>query len=154
MTHVMKRTRDSSRSGRRRFCRGLSTLDLLVALTLLVAAMSVVTPLLVRYGRVVSSHRHYRLALDELSNQLERLRAMPAHDVPSAIERLTLSSFTEERLPGAELKGQLRPEAGGSRVKLSLSWNEGERHRAPVSLAAWVFPAAPAENVSTGGGLQ
>lgn len=150
----MKPTQASSHSGRLRFCRGLSTLDLLVALTLLVTAMSVVTPLLVRYGRVMSSHRHYRLALDELSNQLERLRALPVRDVPSAIERLTLSSFIKERLPGAELKGQLRPETGGSRVKLSLSWNEGERYSAPVSLAAWVFPAAPAEKASTGGGLQ
>jgi hypothetical protein len=118
----------------------------MVALTLLVATMSVATPLLVRYGRVVASHRLYRLALDELSNQLERLRALPVEDLPGAIERLAPSSFIKERLPGAELKGRLQPEEEGVQVTLVLSWNEGQRHRAPLSLAAWVFPTVSVEN--------
>jgi hypothetical protein len=129
--------------GRRTWLRrGTSNLDLLVALSLLVTVMSVSSPLVVRHGRLLSSHRNYRLALDELSNQLDRLRAMPIAELAREIERLAPSSFVVERLPGARLTGQLRPEELGTQITLSLSWNDAERHGAPVTLATWVFPDA------------
>jgi hypothetical protein len=124
--------------------RGIGSLDLFVAFTLLVAAMSVATPLVVRHGRVLKSQRNYRLALDELSNQLDRLSALPIEELPGAIERLAPSRFLAERLPGAKLGGELQPADTATRVTLRLSWNEGQRHSAPVALTAWVFPATPA----------
>jgi hypothetical protein len=127
-------------AGRPRRCRGTSGFDLLVALGLLVTVMSVATPLVVRHGRLLTSHRNYRLALDELSNQLDRLRAMPVNELPDEMERLTPSGFVKERLPGAKLDGKLRPEESGTHITLRLSWNDAERHRAPMTVAAWIFP--------------
>jgi hypothetical protein len=116
---------------------------LLVALTLLVAAIGVASPLVVRHGRLLKSHRHYRLALDELTNQLDRLTALPSDELPRAVEQLSPSEFIVERLPGAQLGGELQPIETGTRVTLELSWNEMAGHRAPVTLSAWVFPQPP-----------
>jgi hypothetical protein len=115
---------------------------LLVALTLLVAAIGVASPLVVRHGRLLKSHRHYRLALDELTNQLDRLTALPTDELPRAVEQLSESEFIVERLPGAKLGGELQPVESGTRVTLKLSWNEMAGRRAPATLTAWVFPLA------------
>ncbi len=119
--------------------RGFSMLDLMVALTLLVAATSVVVPLVVRHGQVLQSQRHYRLALDELSNQLDRLAALPPDELPSAVRQLAPSPFIAERLPGAKLTGELAPVDGGVRVTLDITWDDVGRRKQPVTLAAWVF---------------
>lgn len=128
----------------RRRCRsGTSSLDLLVSFTLLVTVISVSSPLIVRHGRLLKSHRDYRIALDELSNQLDRITALPADDLPNAIRQISPSTFLTERLPGAKLAGDLQPTEFGPRVTLTLSWNEPDRTSAPVSLAGWVAASAP-----------
>jgi hypothetical protein len=121
--------------------RGIGTMDLLVSFTLLVTAMSVATPLVVRHGRLLKSQRNYRVALDELSNQMDRLTALPLSELPQAVRQLAPSTFIAERLPSPKLSGELQPTEFGMRVTLKLSWNETERLRAPVSLAGWVFPS-------------
>jgi len=142
---TIKSNRKSETSSARRSLNrwGTSSLDLLVSFTLLVSVLTVATPLVVRHGRLLKSHRDYRLALDELSNQLDRLTTLPTDELPQAIKQLSLSTFLTERLPGAELRGELQPAEFGMRVTLKLSWNETQRHSAPVSLAAWVIPATP-----------
>jgi hypothetical protein len=126
-----------------RFRRGTGTLDLLVSFTLLVTVISVATPLVVRHGRLLRSQRDYRLALDELSNQMDRLTALPLDELPQAVKQLSPSQFVSERLPGTRLSGELQPDESGARITLSLSWNETERFRAPVALAGWVFASQP-----------
>jgi hypothetical protein len=134
--------------------RGTGTMDLLVSFTLLLTAISVVSPLVVRHGRMLKSQRNYRLALDELSNQMDRLTMLPIESLPQAIKQLSPSVFLSKRLPGSQLSGELQSTELGTRVTLKLSWNETERARAPVSLAAWVFrtPAqsakSPAERIT------
>jgi hypothetical protein len=125
--------------------RGTGTLDLLVAFTLLVAAISVATPLVVRHGRLLKSHRNYRLALDELSNHLDRLQTLPIGELPQAVKQISLSSFVAERLPEAQLSGDVQRLNDAARITLKLSWSEVDRDRAPVTLVAWVFsaPARP-----------
>jgi hypothetical protein len=123
--------------------RGTGSLDLLVSFTLLVTAISVATPLVVRHGRLLRSQRDYRLALDELSNQIDRLTALPLDELTQAVKQLSPSPFVTERLAGARLSGELQPAESGTRITLALSWNETERVRAPVTLAAWVFAPPP-----------
>jgi hypothetical protein len=119
---------------------GTSTLDALVAFTLLVTTLSVATPLVVRHSRLLKSQRDYRLALDELSNQMERLVATSASDLPAAIQQLAPSEFLIDRIPSAQISGELQKVDGGMRVVLQLTWNELAGRRTPVSLAGWVFP--------------
>jgi hypothetical protein len=119
--------------------RGTGTFDLLVSFTLLATVMSVATPLVVRHGQILKSHRNYRLALDELSNQMDHLTALSVDDLREAVKGLTPSKFVAARLPGAQLTGELDAAQFGTRITLKLSWDETERRSAPVSLAAWVF---------------
>jgi hypothetical protein len=123
-----------------------------VAFTLLTTTLSVATPLVVRHGRLLQSQRNYRLALDELSNQLERLTALPHADLQQAMAELAPSAFVAERLPGAKLSGALEDAEIGQRLTLRLSWNETDRVKAPVSLAAWVFPEPQQPDGESAGG--
>src|ERR1041385_154336 len=107
--------------------RGTGSLDLLVSFTLLMTAMSVATPLIVRHERMVKSHRNYRLALDELSNQMDRLTALQSDKLSQAVKQISPSSFISERLPGARLSGELQHADFGTRVKLTIFWSETER---------------------------
>jgi hypothetical protein len=124
----------------RRHRAGISTLDTLVAFTLLVTTLSVATPLVVRHGRLLKSQRDYRLALDELSNQMDRLIAMPAGELPAAVQQLAPSDFLTERIPSAQLTGETNQANTGMRVILRISWNEMSGSRMPVTLAGWVSP--------------
>ena len=122
--------------------RGASTLEAVVAFTLLSTILAVVTPLVVSHGRLLASHRDYQLALEELSNQADRLAALPAAELPKAIEELVPSPLATAKLPGAKLQGELAPDDFGQRLSLSLSWEGAQGRTAPLRIAAWVFPSA------------
>jgi hypothetical protein len=123
---------------RRSTAAGTTSLEIVVALTLLCGLLSFSTSLLVTHGRLLTAQRHYRLALDEVSNQLERLAALPDDELASALDKLVPSAFAAARLPGAELSGRLDAIDRGRRLTLRLSWDEAERRKAPVALAAWL----------------
>jgi hypothetical protein len=134
----------------RRPTNGMSALEVIVAFTLLSSVLAFATPLVVRHGRLLTAQRDYRLALDELSNQLERLSALPAAELPAAVAQLAPSEFAAARLHGAELKGELSPADVGQRLTLRLSWDEPQRRAAPVTLAAWIIPdGQPSSNPPT-----
>jgi hypothetical protein len=138
-------------AARRRLRRGFSMLDLFVSFTLLVTLMSVATPLIVRHDRLLKSQRNYRLALDELSNQMESLTQLTAGQLPQAVKQVTPSAFVKERLSGVGITGEAEPAEVGSRVTLRLTWNEPGRRNAPVTLAAWVVPTPPQPGSESGG---
>ena len=121
--------------------RGTSSLEVLVAFTLLSSVLSLSLPLVVRHGRLLKDQRSYRIALDELSNQLDRLTALPETELLATLEQLAPSKFAETRLPSAELVGEFEPAEVGRRVTLRLSWNGPQRRR--VSMAAWIIPQPP-----------
>ena len=131
----------------RRRRRGLSSVEAVVAFALLASVTTVSAQLFVAHGRLLKSQRNYRLALDELSNQLERLVALPPAELSSAVDQLAVSPSALERLPGAQIHGEVAESALGRRVTLEIWWDEPNRQEAPVRLTAW---AAPVENVSQG----
>jgi type II secretory pathway pseudopilin PulG len=122
--------------------RGSMLIELLVAFTLLTALLGAALPLIVRHQQLLASARTYRLALDELSNQLETLSALDAEQLPAALESLALSPFAAERLPDAELDAVLDASGEQPRVALSLTWDEPGRRDKPLTLVAWLDPPA------------
>lgn len=123
---------------------GAGTLDVLVAFTLLTTTLAVATPLVVRHGRLLKSQRDYRFALDELSNQMERLTTLPADKLPTALERLAPSPLLAKRLAAAKLVGDLQPAENGTRLVLTLVWGNAPNTGPLVSMAGWVFrPTRP-----------
>ena len=111
---------------------------MIVALTLLASVLALSTPLIVAHGRLLKSQRNYRLALDELSNQLERLSTLPEEELTGALKKLTPSPLAAERLPGATLRGELVDSAMGRRLTLETWWDEPNRQAAPLRLTAWI----------------
>jgi hypothetical protein len=126
----------------RRCRRATSTLEVIVALTLLLSVLSLSLSLIVRHGRLLIAQRHYRQALDELSNQMDRVTALPADVVPQSIEELSLSQFAAARLSAAKLSAEFKPADIGQRVTLHLTWEEPHEHR--VSMTGWLFPRTDA----------
>ena len=118
--------------------RGTTTIELLVSFTLLSTVLGAALPLVVRHGRILHSARQYRVALDELSNQAERIGALSHEEAIKTIDKLKPSPFAAERLPDAKLTADVASSDGAERVTLSLSWNEPGRQAAPVSLVAWL----------------
>ena len=119
--------------------RGYMMTDLVVAATLLVAVLSVVTPLAVRSGRLWQDSRHYRLAVDELSNQLERLTSLNQAQRETALAELSPSPQVRDRLQNAVLKAETIDDVDGRRLVLQLQWDRVGPAK-PVSLVAWIDP--------------
>ena len=118
-----------------------------MAFTLLASVLGLATPLVVKQQRLLAAQRDYRLALDELSNQLDRLTALPSGELPAALEQLVPSPFVAARLSGVTLRGELDSQDAGSRVILRMTWDEPQRAAAPLSMAAWVYPKTEAPGV-------
>jgi hypothetical protein len=131
---------------RRRPREGLSSLEVIVSLTLLGSVLALSTPLIVAHGRLLKTQRNYRLALDELSNQIDRMSVLPLTDLPGAIDEIAPSALAAERLPGAALRGQLAETDFGRRLTLEIWWDEPNRQAAPLRMTAWVMPQTGPSN--------
>jgi hypothetical protein len=127
---------------KRRAKRGTGTLEMLVSFTLLLTTMSVATQTLVRYFRLTKSQEKFCLALDELSNQMDRLTVLPQREAVEAVRQLAPSVFVREHLPGVKLSGELHPMEAGTHLTLRISWNEIDRVHAPVQLSGWLFESS------------
>lgn len=120
--------------------RGVSSLEAIVAFTLLSTVLAVSTPLIVRHSRLLTAQQDYRLALDELANQAERLQLVPDNELATALEKLAPSPFAAEHLLGVQLRGELVAIDVGQRIDLRLWWDETNRSAAPVTLSTWRLP--------------
>jgi len=128
---------------------GTSSLEVIMAFTLLGSVLAFSTPLVVRHKRLIASQRDYRLALDEVSNQLQRLSAVSPQNLATVIESLQPSDFISTRLSGARVHGELQTSDMGQRVQVSISWGDEQRLAAPVTLAAWFLPEAASAGIGT-----
>jgi hypothetical protein len=114
-------------------------LEVMVSLSLLMGTLSLSLPLILHHGRLLIEQRNYRLALDELSNHLDRLTATGPDDLSLALRQLAVSPFTAERLHDAKLTSDLKPDDIGQRLILTLTWRNSNEQK--VALAAWIFPS-------------
>ncbi len=132
--------------------RGSTLVELMVAFVLIMTTLGISAPLVVRHEQLLVDADHYRIALDELTNQLERLRTTPASKIDAAIEQLKPSELTAQRLAGAKLTGNVASGDSGRRVKLQLSWDESQRRAFPVELVAWLpaeYSVGPVDHART-----
>jgi hypothetical protein len=118
--------------------RGLSTVEVIGSLSLLMTVMATTIPLFVRHGRLLSDSRRERIAIEELANQAERLAAVPPADLDAYLADLVASPLARERLPAAELVASRGDSPLGERVILRLSWDAVGRREHPLSLAVWL----------------
>ena len=121
---------------------GYAMLEMLVGAVLLVALIAFVAPLTVRSGWLWKDAQRARIALDELSNQLESLVEMDEQQAQAALGTLAPSPHAVQRLPHANLEGELVSDEDGTRFVLTLSWNRGERTKRST-LVGWLNSLPP-----------
>ncbi len=127
---------------RARRCAAFTVTECLVALVLLGAAVALMAQLLATAGvqrRVADQHA---LALQETSNLMERLFAVPYSELTAErAAELRLSESARQRLPEPQLEITIKPVAGetaAKEIRISLRWlDRSGRHGAPVALTAW-----------------
>lgn len=117
--------------------RAAITLELFVAATLLMAMMGVFAPLTVSSCRVWKDSRHHQLALDELSNQLEELQAMPPETRAEAIVELTPSKVAMHALSEVQLSAKEIDDDDGHRVMVEIDWQRATASP-PLRLVSWI----------------
>ena len=126
---------------------GLTMTEVVVAATLVVSMIGFVAPLTVRIGRVWQSTRQYRLAFNELANQMELLTSLGVLGCDVALTNLKPSASAAKSLPEARLVGELVRDQDGTRLILSIDWDRGSQS-VPLSLVGWLDTRegeAPAE---------
>ncbi len=112
-------------------------LECLVSATLLIAMISVVVPLTVRANRIWQDARCYRLAVNELSNQLEELTLLGDEARAQALKNWKADDQLLQVLPEAQLSGETIDDAQGKRVRVSITWRRAGP-ALPITMMAWV----------------
>lgn len=123
--------------GKHRERRGVSVTEVLMAATLIVSAIGLIAPLSVRIGRVWQSTRQYRLAFNELANQMEWLTSLDSTSCEAVLPSLRVSDPIADSLPGSQLKGELMSDEDGTRLILRLDWDRGSKSE-PLTLVGWL----------------
>ncbi|MEO8270122.1 MAG: hypothetical protein ABI557_10390 [Aureliella sp.] len=119
------------------FRRGSMLTELIVAGGLLATAMGLVATCGVAGQRLQSLRREHALAVDELSNQLERLVALPPSEVESIMQQLEPSALAVERLPESKLTAQRHNDELGDRIEIQLQWKR-VGNPPPLVAVAWL----------------
>lgn len=127
----VKRGASGSRAGVR---AGVSLVELIVASTLMVTALTVTAKLTVSGGRMWQETRRDRVALEELSNQLDRLLSLPRRERDGEVASLAVSAEARAVLGDSELTGERLADEAGRRLVLRLRW--GNRPK-PMVLVGW-----------------
>lgn len=126
--------------------RAITSFELIVAFSLVATVIGLSAPLIVRHGRLLATARHYRLAIEELTNQLERIAALPPTEIDATVDNIEVSKFAAEKLPGAELTGEIHDAEYGRRVTLHIVWDEPQRRENPLAMTAWVATAPSSDD--------
>ncbi len=116
---------------------GLTLVELMVAATLIVSGLTMIGKLTVTSGRMWQQTRQEQVALEELSNQLERLLALPPDQRDEAISELAPSAFAAERLQEATITARTFADSAGQRLELQINWNRHTPAK-PLMLVGWI----------------
>ena len=124
--------------------QGIITFELLVSAGLIVCMIGVLAPLTVRTSRMINDGRQVRMAVSELSNQIDFLTRFERERLLEELETLNPSEEVRQALPNAKLAGEVKSDSDGSRLILTIDWDRPVKGN-PLSLVAWI-DAAPMEN--------
>jgi Tfp pilus assembly protein FimT len=133
--------------------QGATVVELLVSSTLVVTLLGIVAPLSVQGGRLWQETRHQHVALDELSNQLERITSLAGNERDRAIADLNPSAFAKSVLPKVQLDAKSIMDEDGNRISLSIQW-ERRFPAAPLTLTAWITPQTDAAGKESSGEIS
>ncbi len=111
--------------------------ELIVAASLLIGSMVGVSKLAIASGRTWQLTRYHQLALDDLTNQIERLALLPADERRQALEILQPSERVRQVLANATLSSEVVSDALGQRLVLTFTCDESDKIP-PLQLVGWL----------------
>jgi len=120
---------------------GVSTIELVVASSMLIVVMTFATTMIFKIQSVVKETRYERIAVNELSNQLEKLTIMELEQAKTAIESLAASDDCKSVLNEPKLTGAVVQDPIGHRVDLQIGW-QSVNVRKPIRLSGWIVSAS------------
>ncbi|KLU03367.1 putative transmembrane protein [Rhodopirellula islandica] len=122
-------------------------IELVVAASIMIALMSVVTSLTFRIHGVWQDTNQQRLATWAVSSELERITSLPTDEIATALDQLQASAELQNMLPEPEWSGEFLDDELGPRVALRLNWKR--RHPGiPLELVGWVLSTDTEEETS------
>lgn len=123
---------------------GTTIVECVVAAGVLMVAMGTVTTMAFRVSRVWMQTGHQRIAMDELSNQLERIIDAEPNKIDQMIDGIEPSEVAMTSLDEPELSATRVRDELGDRVTLQLQWRS-PHPVAPVELTGWIDPSVSEE---------
>jgi hypothetical protein len=117
---------------------GLTLIELLVAVTLSIAGLAIVSQGTLQTKRLMQDIRCYQLATDELANQLERLTAMKRKVREQALSQLQPSVAIRSILKDVKLRADEISDADGERIRISIQWDR-RGPSVPLVLEGWIL---------------
>jgi len=116
---------------------GFTTIELVVSAAMLVVVMTFTATLIVKIDHIWKEIGHHRIALNELSNQLDRLTHLEPAALEHAMESIAASPEAQRTLASPNLTAQRVNDEFGDRIVLRLDWRRRYPGRA-VELVAWL----------------
>ncbi|MEM9589571.1 MAG: hypothetical protein AAGA03_19970 [Planctomycetota bacterium] len=119
---------------------GSLLIEAIVAAGLLMTTITLVSVLSIQVLGVWKDVRQHRIAVTELSNQLEALTILPADDLSQALSEIQAHATTTEALAELKISGTTSTDQLGTRVTLEISWQRSP-HRKSLRLCGWSHPS-------------
>jgi Tfp pilus assembly protein PilV len=117
---------------------GITSLEVLVAATLLTVLIATVAPVAGRIYQISHQTRQYQMATNALANQVDAIVGMPVSEQAAFIESIpSASGEIQAGLPESRWTTEVLNDDSGKRIRVSLHWNAGKREQS-VSLIAWL----------------
>ena len=129
-------------TNRRRY--GFSLTEVMVCASLLLAVMSFVASISLRTHRIWKDIRLQKIALDEMSNQMESLTALSPDQLEQAIASLEISADLKQSMPLASLTGEVIQLEDSTQIELTLRIDgdqpQGPAKSHPLTLVGFLSP--------------
>ncbi len=120
----------------RRQRSAVTVIEAIVSAGLMLVVMSLVVRMTFSVDRVWRDVGQHRVAMQELSNQLDRLTMLPSDQLASAMKSLEVSEVVKRTLPAANLQSELIRDELGVRIVLRIDWQRPVPAK-PLMMAAW-----------------
>jgi len=117
--------------------RGLAMFELVTSAVAMVTIMSFVTTLCFRTSNIWKDIGQQRVAVSELSNQLDRLTRMKLPQIEKELQSLEPSGYCKKTLREAQLFGKLEQSDLGPHITLKINWKRRFAGK-PIALVGWV----------------
>ncbi|WP_339730998.1 prepilin-type N-terminal cleavage/methylation domain-containing protein [uncultured Gimesia sp.] len=135
------RTASSADRAQRR--HGFTLVEMMVAGVLLMTVTMIVVPAIYWVHRERRQIEYRQIAIVEVENMMERVVALPFHDInQTKVDKFVFSESALRQLPNADLNIEISESSGlplMKKIQVQLGWND---HRGinvvPVRLTSWV----------------